>query len=206
MHSLPLELQAIHKVDDVKKVLKAYCHNLGVGRPGESQMVEELLVRHMKGFSADGEAAEQLTPKFLKESGTFPELVLMLRCYMHRLQREMENALTSDGLIKSLLDEFVRRFSDPKDKTNPGGFARALRNCDDLRRQFMEAVGQCVKEIDSLLAGLNCVHVSKHDVSQAAQRFDSILDALRMIVVNIRAVVQFLVQGSLLVNFSFRVS
>lgn len=179
------------------KVLKTYCHNLGVCAPSESQKVEELLIRHLKGFSADGEPAEQLAPKFLKESGSLPELLLVLRCYMHRLQREMETALTSDGLIKSLLDEFVKRFSDPNDKTQPGGFARALRNSDDLRRQFREAVGQCAQDVDALLAGLNCVKGSKHDVSQAAQRFDSILDCLRMIVLHMRAVVQFLVRGSL---------
>jgi len=57
----------------------------------------------MKGFTADGEHAEQLTPKFLKESGLFPELVLVLRCFMHRLQRALENSLESDPLIKKLL-------------------------------------------------------------------------------------------------------
>ena len=120
---------------------------------------------------------------------------------MHRLQRELEAALKSDGRVKQLLRDFVSKFSDPNDKKQPGGLARALRNCTELKARFLAAVGRAEQEIQQALAQLNEEYEGPKSkskggsLSAATQRFDTILESLRVIVLNLRAVMDFLVHG-----------
>ena len=128
-----------------------------------------------------------------------------MRCFMHRLQRELEAALKSDGRVKELLQDFVSKLSDPQDKKKPGGLAWALKNCTELSARFLEAVGRTEKAIQLALAQLNKEHEGPTSKSKggslSAARYlqplsicsPTILESLRAIVLDLRAVMDFLV-------------
>ena len=153
-----------------------------------------------KGFAADGEFAEPLAAEFAKASGAAPELRAIARCNMHAEQRSMENALKSDPKVHRILDMLVLQFSEGRSEAK-GALSRALRNSDKLRSKFgkkaqekLQAVQKALENTEQAWMGPMKAPCGKHAVSAAPSRFDSILEALRTIILNYLAVLEFLVE------------
>ena len=151
------------------------------------------------GFQADGEYAEALAATFVKVENTLP-LRHAGRCGMHSKQRNMENATGTDPFLKELLDMLIR---DKGDKRGPalGGLCRAVKNRERMRMNFTADVErelvQLLKDLEELgefWNGPAKMPTGKHTMSSAPQRFDSLLEGLRSILLNIRGVVVFLVK------------
>ena len=150
-------------------------------------------------FQADGELAEPLAATFVKVEGTLP-LRHAGRCGMHSKQRNLENATGTDPFLKELLDMLIR---EKGEKRGPalGGLCRAVKNRERVRMNFTADVerelDQLVKdleEIGEVWNGPAKMATGKHTMSSAPQRFDSLLEGLRSILLNIRGVVVFLVK------------
>ena len=150
-------------------------------------------------FQADGEFSEPLAATFVKVENTLP-LRHAGRCGMHSKQRNMENATETDPFLKELLDMLIRNKGD---KRGPalGGLCRAVKNRERMRMNFAADVE---RELDQLVKDLEeCgefwngpakMATGKRTMSSAPQRFDSLLQGLRSIILNIRGVVVFLVK------------
>ena len=177
------------------KAIQAFCK----GGPGQTEMLESLL-KIWKEFAADGEAAEPLAAEFLRASGASPELRVITRCNMHAEQGSMEKALKSNPKIHRMLDLLVLQFSEGRCDAK-GALSRALRNSDKLRSRFgkkaqekLQAVQRALVCAERSWMGPKRAPCGKHAVSSAPSRFDSILEALRTIILNYVALVEFLVE------------
>ena len=162
--------------------------------------VKEAFEKHCRAFLADGELAEPLAAQLVKAEGTLP-FRYAGRCNMHSKQKNMENAALSEPLLKELLNMLIRNPGDGDKGEDFGGLCRAIRNRDRLRMHFHEDVerdlDQLVKDLEALgedWAGPKKMPTGKHGLSSAPQRFDSLLEGLRTIILNIRAVILFLVK------------
>ena len=190
-----MQKQALDKKNAMLTSIESFCHD----GPGKSEMKQTLL-SIWKGFAADGEAAEPLAAQFAKASGAAPALRVIVRCNMHAEQRSMENALKSNPKIHRILDLLVLRFSEGRSDAK-GSLSRALKNSDKLRGKFGEKAQEKLREVQRALSVMEQVWqgpkkapCGKHAVSSAPSRFDSILEALRTIILNYCAVVHFLVE------------
>ena len=149
-------------------------------------------------FQADGLYAEPLAASFVKVEGTLP-LRHAGRCGMHSKQRNMETSSDSDAFLKELLDMLIRSKGDEKKAL--GGLCRAVKNRDRMRMNFAADVESELDQLVKDLGGLGEVWngpvqmpTGKHTLSSAPQRFDSLLEGLRSILMNIRGVIVFLVK------------
>ena len=178
----------------------------------KAQAVKQIILEFSKGraevlkafekcfaFQADGEFAEKLAATFMKVEKTLP-LRHCGRCGMHSKQRNMENATETDPFLKKLLGMLIR---DKGEKQGPvlGGLCRAVKNRERVRMNFTADVerelDQLVKDLEELgqsWDGPAKMATGKHTMSSAPQRFDSLLEGLRSILLNIRGVVVFLVK------------
>jgi hypothetical protein len=189
--------KATDKKHAMLESIEAFCKD-GPGR----LPLQKSLLEIWKGFAADGEAAEPLAAEFAKASGAAPALRAIVRCNMHAEQRSMETALKSDPKVARILDLLVTRYSEGR-KDAKGGLSRALKNSDRLRSKFGKKAQQKLADVQKALVdvenawkGPKTAPCGKHAVSSAPSRFDSILEALRTIVLNYLAVVEFLVELS----------
>jgi hypothetical protein len=179
----------------MQEAMRKFC----LDGPGRSELLASLL-KIWKGFAADGEAAEPLAAEFAKTCGVSPELRVIHRCNMHAEQRSMESALKSNPKINRMLNLLVLQFSEGRCDAK-GALSRALRNSDKLRSKFgkkaqekLQAVQKALQDTEQAWMGPKTAPCGKHAVSSAPQRFDSILEALRTIILNYLAVVEFLVE------------
>ena len=179
----------LEKAQAVKQVMQEFSK----GRANVLKAFEKCFA-----FQADGEQAEPLAASFVKVENTLP-LRHAGRCGMHAKQRNMENATGTDPFLKELLDMLVRNKGD-KRGPNLGGLCRAVKNRDRVRMQFSSDVegelDQLVKDLAELgefWNGPAKMATGKHTMSSAPQRFDSLLEGLRSILLNIRGVIVFLV-------------
>jgi hypothetical protein len=193
IHEIPCE--ATDKKNQMMESLGSFC-KAGPGRSG----LEKSLLEIWFGFAADGESAEPLAAEFAKASGAAPQLRAITRCNMHAEQRSMENALKSNTKIHRILDLLVLKFSEGRCDAK-GALSRALRNSDKLRSKFgtkaqekLQAVQNALKQAEEAWMGPKTAPCGKHAVSSAPSRFDSMLEALRTIILNFLAVVEFLVE------------
>ena len=175
--------------------LRSFCKE----GPGRSEL-EKSLLEIWFGFAADGERAEPLAAEFAKASGAAPRLRAITRCNMHAEQRSMEAALKSNTKSHRILDLLVLKFSEGRCDAK-GALSRALRNSDKLRSKFgkkaqekLQAVQNALEQTEEAWMGPKKAPYGKHAVSSAPSRFDSILEALRTIILNFLAVVEFLVE------------
>ena len=197
--SMQIHTTATDKKNSMSEAIDAFCQD----GPGGPEM-KKILLTIWKGFAADGESAEPLAAEFAKASGAAPALRAIVRCNMHAEQRSMEESLKSNPKILRILDLLVLRFSEGRsDGSAKGSLARALKNSDKLRASFAEKAQAQLREVLKALEhseqawqGPMKARASKRAVSSAPQRFDSILEALRTIILNYRAVVHFLVELS----------
>ena len=187
--------KATDKKNAMLEALKAFC-NAG---PGGEELLKTLL-EIWYGFAADGEAAEPLAGEFAKASDAAPELRLVTRCNMHAEQGSMEKSLKSNKKILKMLDLLVLRFSEGRCDAK-GALSRALRNSDKLRSKFgakaqekLKAVQKALELTETAWRGPRNAPCGKHAVSSAPSRFDSILEALRTIILNYLAVQEFIVE------------
>ena len=151
-------------------------------------------------FQADGEYAEPLAAQFVKVEGTLP-FRHAGRCGMHSKQKNMENATDSDEFLKKLLDMLIRNKGGEERRSELGGLCRAVKNRDRMRMNFGADVeselDQLVKDLEELgeiWNGPAQMPNGRHTLSSAPSRFDSLLEGLRSILLNIRGVVLFLVK------------
>ena len=120
------------------------------------------------------------------------------RCLMHAKQRNLETSVDSDPELEELLDLLVREYSGGD--VWMGGLCRALKNRDRHRGNFSGNIEAELKNVQVALQALGeewtgpqKMLTGKHSVSSAPSCFDSLLTALRSIVLNFRAVIVFLV-------------
>lgn len=149
-------------------------------------------------FQADGERSEPLAAQLAKVEQTLP-FRHVGRCGMHSKQKNMENATETDPFLKELLDKLIRNKSDHQG-LELGGLCRAVKNRERMRMNFTADVerelNQLVKDLEELgesWHGPEKMPTGKHTMSSAPQRFDSLLEGLRSILLNIRGVIVFLV-------------
>ena len=90
----------------------------------------------------------------------------------------------ADADVKSLVQLLVTRLASESDR---GGLGRALKNSTKLSRIFKEEV---VKDVNKI-AELSASAISCTKANFAGQRFDSIIDILRLLCVRINAVLKF---------------
>ena len=115
--------------------------------------------------------------------GHLQGLRCVLRCQLHKGQRSLENAIAADDRCKMLVDGLITAYSTSS--TDHGSLARGLKNTK-LKSMFAE---HCQKDIDALDGHLTKLTGFRF----AAQRFDSILEVARLIVLHIRPIVHSLV-------------
>ena len=159
--------------------------------------VVAIFKKFCKAFIADGAAAEPLAAVLAKAREVLP-FQYAGRCLMHAKQRNLENSVNSDPDLKELLDLLVTDYS--QGAVWMGGLCRALRNRDRHRCNFSVNIEEEIQKVQEALEALGeewtgpqKMPTGKHSVSSAPQRFDSLLTALRTIVLNFRAVLVFLV-------------
>jgi len=161
-----------------------------------TQDVIAIFKKFCKAFIADGAAAEPLAAVLAKAREVLP-FQYAGRCLMHAKQRNLENSVNSDPDLKELLDLLVTDYS--QGAVWMVGLCRALKNRDRHRSNFsadveaeLKKVQEALQELGEEWTGPQKMPTGKHSVSSAPQRFDSLLTALRTIVLNFRAVLVFL--------------
>ena len=122
-------------------------------------------------FTADGEPSEQLCPYYLSKLGGM-KLCAVYRCHAHSSQKALEKAIESDPRAQELVGTLVNNYA--KDKTNPGGFARAVKNAPRLASMYASNIA----EIDGILSKA----YKTKSMSFAAQRFDSIMQITQTVI------------------------
>jgi len=115
--------------------------------------------------------------------------------------KNIENATDSDEFLKKLLDMLIRNKGGEERRSELGGLCRAVKNRDRMRMNFGADVeselDQLVKDLEELgeiWNGPAQMPNGRHTLSSAPSRFDSLLEGLRSILLNIRGVVLFLVK------------
>ena len=100
----------------------------------------------------------------------------------------------------------MKRYSSTKqpkkgERKERGALSRALRNSDRMRGKFADKLPESLVSLKAKLAeaedtwnGPRKTPDGKHAVSSAPQRFDSILEVLRLLSLNLAAVIEFLVE------------
>ena len=106
---------------------------------------------------------------------------------MHSAQRALEAAVKSDTALAKLLQELVFRYSAINNVKDPGSLTRALHNCCRLKAKFDEKARANLDAVDELVGKAS-------SASWAPQRFDSILSAVKKIVLNLDSVLELLLE------------
>ena len=125
-------------------------------------------------FCSDGELAEPLSARFLKEA-TAPNLKSIVRCAMHCAQKSLENSIHSSAVATELLSTLVYAYSSGRhgNESDMGGLARAIRNSEKLKDTFHRHV-QAVTDVDKIFS-------QAHAMNFAPQRFNTILDMMQFV-------------------------
>ena len=116
-----------------------------------------------------------------------PRLTAVVRCYAHSAQGSLEACLDVDPEAKALIQDLVTRFASDSDR---GGLGRALKNSPKLARLFEREIQTDLCKIEELCTSTN----SCMKANFAAQRFNSIVDVLRLLSLRINSVVKFLIR------------
>ena len=114
-----------------------------------------------------------------------PQLSAVVRCYAHSAQGTLEACLDVDPEAKALIQDLVTCFASESDR---GGLGRALRNSPKLARLFKQEIQADLCKIEELCTSTR----SCTKANFASQRFNSIVDVLRLLSVRINPVVNFL--------------
>ena len=189
-HSHAGKLTSHEKAEAIAEALETFSDK----DPG----VVAIFKKNCKAFIADGAFAEPLAAVLVKVRQVLP-IRYAGRCLMHAKQRNLENSVDTNPELKELLDLLVREYSGGD--VWMGGLCRALKNRDRHRDAFSSNVEEELKKVQEALqelggegwTGPKKMPTGKHSVSSAPSRFDSLLTALRTIVLNFRAVLVFLV-------------
>ncbi|CAE7377150.1 PDE2A [Symbiodinium microadriaticum] len=93
-------------------------------------------------------------------------------CHAHSSQKALEKAIETDPRAQELVGTLINNYA--KDKTNPGGFARAVKNAPRLASMYASNIA----EIDGILSKA----YKTKSMSFAAQRFDSIMQITQTVI------------------------
>ena len=118
-----------------------------------------------------------------QEMGHLQGLSAVLRCQLHSGQRSLEQAIASDAACKKLVDGLILAYSSDHDL---GSLARGIKNSCRVQSVLSEHAKRSIESLDAKLQ-----HMVKFRF--APQRFDTVLDVCRLIVLNVRAIVHTLV-------------
>ena len=191
---------AHEKAQAIAQALESFSSSPGCSEEKMAD-VTAIFKKFCKAFVADGAYAEPLAALLAKAREVLP-FRYAGRCLMHAKQRNLENSVNSDPDLKVIVDLLVKEKACGGSESSVwmGGLCRALKNRDRLRSNFSANVEEELKKVQEALTelgeewtGPEKMPTGRHSVSSAPQRFDSILTALRTIVLNFRAVLIFLV-------------
>ena len=103
---------------------------------------------------------------------------------LHSAQKTLEKSAHSDSGIHALLEKFVSRAS-PGTKKDPGSFAKAICHSVKMGAAFSAKVKTQLNGVAEVLnQDFSCHH--------ASQRFDSIANAVKKVIISLEAVLGFL--------------
>ena len=100
-----------------------------------------------RAMTADGEAAEQLSLKFVKQNGALPNVDVLWRCDFHAVQCDLEYAVKSESRCALLVCELITKVSQGAGQH--GSFAHAVRHSNRLMKKFGQAVVDSLLEIST---------------------------------------------------------
>ncbi|CAJ1356886.1 unnamed protein product [Effrenium voratum] len=152
---------------------------------GGSEEVKNILKSRIVSFTSDGERAEPLGARLAKEQGTLPGLLACMRCRVHALVRSLENALASDSRVERLISSLITGYSGGHGE--PGGFGRAMKNSPRLACKLREQQVAALHQLDGAMSKLTSFRF-------CPQRFNTIMEVSEMIVLNVQAIFQLLVE------------
>ncbi|CAE7814095.1 unnamed protein product [Symbiodinium sp. CCMP2592] len=140
---------------------------------GDSVLIQAFTEK-LQVFCSDGEAAEPLSARFLKEAAA-PNLRSVVRCTMHCAQKSLENSIHSSSVATELLNTLVYAYSSGRhgQDSDMGGLARAIRNSEKLKTCFERHV-QAVNDVDKIFS-------KAHAMNFAPQRFNTILEMMQFV-------------------------
>ena len=138
LYSIEGSKRAIVKSDHVQTSVEQFA-------TGDEEALETLK-ETMFTASADGEPAEQLSMRLLKESKFFPNLGGMLRCSLHAGQGELEIAIMSDARVAEIVCTLVTRLAGAGDSQH-GSFSRAVKNSVKLSHLLSTSVRAGLKKL-----------------------------------------------------------
>ena len=194
VHSIDGSKTSFDKAHQFKEALAAFASG--------SEDVQNVIRRTARSMTADGEPAEQLSLRFIKELDILPEVTVFMRCSLHATTRFLENALRSDTYCLEVLQTFVLKFAGLQNGQH-GSFARAIRNSEKLKYEFGEAVTNGLTELAKELQDLGAIAFKATrrggdiNMSNALSRFSSWLHILVKVCYWGRAIMWFLWDTSL---------
>ena len=121
-----------------------------------------------------------------KVDDVMPNLCAMIRCFTHSSQKTLEAIVMCDRQMADLTNKLVLRLS-----SDGGSLARTLKNSEKMAVMFKEQVKLDLNLVSELsdTSAMQCTF--------ASQRFDSTLEALRLIVLRLSEMIDFLVRACL---------
>ena len=126
--------------------------------------------------------------------GHFKGLRAVLRCSLHKGQRSLENSLAADPRCKALVDNLITAYAAGNEEAaggeNLGSLARGLKNSTKFHQLFSDHVVAGFENLQATLSKLVSFRF-------APQRFDSVLEVARLIILHVRPLVHALVHLSL---------
>ncbi|CAE7446525.1 unnamed protein product, partial [Symbiodinium sp. CCMP2592] len=175
------DLTVVRRMADLRAVQGSKAAGWKVEKAKET--MEFFANRDDEVFCADGEPAEQLMPRLAKVGNVLPSLDASIRCFSHAAQASLESIVKSDEKMGYLMDRLVTRFADTHSR---GSLARALKNSPKLASMFRSEVRLEPSVVSELSAS------SAMQSSFASQRWDSTVEALRLIVLRLNEILKFL--------------
>lgn len=116
---------------------------------------------------------------YLDEETTFPNMKAIIRCFAHGGQKCLENSMRSNPDVNNLLEKVI---------VGPNSLARNLKNSHKLAAMLAKQIREEFEKIPEI----------SNDILQssnfAAQRWDSILQILRLVVVRLDPILKMLAQ------------
>ena len=116
-----------------------------------------------------------------KATGVLPAVKTIHRCSMHSAQKSLENACNGEVEVKRVLDALVCGPAGKGKDGDPGGLGRAVANSRKLQAHLKTKKKDRVESVVELLNTDFALHFAK-------QRFDSMADCTRRLVLDIDVV------------------
>ena len=110
-----------------------------------------------------------------------------MRCKLHKGQKSLENALAADERCQALIDNLITAYAgDDADGQNLGSLARGLRNSCKFQKIFCAHTVEAMENLHSTLSKMVSFRF-------APQRFDTVLEVARLVILHVKPLIQSLV-------------